>query len=82
MCSSSIFLASLMIRLPRLRFAFLVHSFSSDKRGLYHSDSLTRQILRYPFDVETVATSEPCPHPTLVAFGGPGLRSLYITTAM
>ncbi|WP_089701981.1 SMP-30/gluconolactonase/LRE family protein [Vreelandella arcis] len=108
-------------------------AFSPDKRWLYHTDSLTRQILRYPFDVETGATGEPenwvdlealglpgvpdgaaidseghywsalygggrivrfspqgelmanielpCPHPTMVAFGGPDLQSLYITTA-
>ncbi|MDL4861332.1 SMP-30/gluconolactonase/LRE family protein [Halomonas elongata] len=108
-------------------------AFSPDRRWLYHTDSLTRRILRYPFDVETGRTGEPrvwadldalglpgvpdgaavdsegcywsalygggrivrfspagrleasfelpCPHPTMVAFGGPDLRTLYITTA-
>ncbi|MFW3616904.1 SMP-30/gluconolactonase/LRE family protein [Billgrantia antri] len=108
-------------------------AFSLDRRWLYHTDSLTRRILRYPFDVdsgtlgegetwvdlerlglpgvpdgaavdsegcywsalydggrivrfspegEPVAEHEvPCPHPTMVAFGGPDLRTLYITTA-
>lgn len=108
-------------------------AFSPDRHWLYHTDSLTRKILRYPFDVksgtigkpeiwvdletlglpgvpdgaaidseghywsalygggrivrfspqgELVASIElPCPHPTMVAFGGPDLRSLYITTA-
>jgi len=108
-------------------------AFSPDRRWLYHTDSLTRRILRFPFDVETGATGEPeawvdlealelpgvpdgaavdsagyywsalygggqlvrfspegelvervalpCPHPTMVAFGGPDLRTLYITTA-
>lgn len=108
-------------------------AFSPDRRWLYHTDSLTRRILRYPFDVasgtlgkgetwvdldalglpgvpdgaavdsegcywsalydggrivrvspegELVAEHEvPCPHPTMVAFGGPDLRTLYITTA-
>ncbi|MBW6392518.1 SMP-30/gluconolactonase/LRE family protein [Billgrantia antri] len=108
-------------------------AFSPDRRWLYHTDSLTRRILRYPFDLdsgtlgegetwvdlerlglpgvpdgaavdsegcywsalydggrivrfspegEPVAEHEvPCPHPTMVAFGGPDLRTLYITTA-
>ncbi|ATH78138.1 gluconolaconase [Vreelandella venusta] len=108
-------------------------AFSPDQRWLYHTDSLTRCILRYPFDVATgeLGQSEvfvdleqlglpgvpdgaavdaegyywsalygggrivrfspsgdlveeyavPCPHPTMVAFGGDDLRSLYITTA-
>lgn len=108
-------------------------AFSPDHRWLYHTDSLTRRILRTPFDVTTGATGEPqawidlealglpgvpdgaavdrqgyywsalygggrvvrfspqgelvaslevpCPHPTMLAFGGPDLRSLYITTA-
>ena len=108
-------------------------AFSPDKRWLYHTDSLTRQILRYPFDVETGTIDEPemwvdlealdlpgvpdgaaidseghywsalygggrivrfspqgelvvsielpCPHPTMVTFGGPSLQTLYITTA-
>lgn len=108
-------------------------AFSPDQRWLYHTDSLTRHILRYPFDVLSGATGEPetwvdldalglpgvpdgaavdseghywsalygsgrivrfspqgalvasytvpCPHPTMVAFGGPELKTLYITTA-
>lgn len=108
-------------------------AFSPDRRWLYHTDSLSRRILRYPFDVdsgtlgegetwvdlkalglpgvpdgaavdsegcywsalydggrvvrfspegELVAEHEvPCPHPTMVAFGGADLRTLYITTA-
>lgn len=108
-------------------------AFSPDRRWLYHTDSLTRRILRYPFDVASGATGEPevwvdlealglpgvpdgaavdsaghywsalygggrvvrfspegewlgsvvlpCPHPTMLAFGGPDLRTLYITTA-
>lgn len=108
-------------------------AFSPDGRWLYHTDSLTRRILRYPFDLasgtlgrgetwvdlqtlglpgvpdgaavdseggywsalydggrivrfspegEPVAQYEmPCPHPTMVAFGGADLRTLYITTA-
>ncbi|RCV86192.1 SMP-30/gluconolactonase/LRE family protein [Billgrantia montanilacus] len=108
-------------------------AFSPDRRWLYHTDSLTRRILRYPFDVDTGALGEghiwvdlealglpgvpdgaavdsegcywsalydggrivrfspegelmaeyevPCPHPTMVAFGGPDLSTLYITTA-
>lgn len=108
-------------------------AFSPDRRWLYHTDSLTRRILRYPFDVATGAIGEPeawvdlealglpgvpdgaavdeqghywsalygggrlvrfspqgelvasvelpCPHPTMVAFGGPELRTLYVTTA-
>lgn len=108
-------------------------AFSPDQRWLYHTDSPTRRILRYPFDAasgrlgepepwvdlevqglpgvpdgaavdsqghywsalygggkvvrfspegEWVASIEvPCPHPTMLAFGGPELRTLYITTA-
>ncbi|MGM0785356.1 MAG: SMP-30/gluconolactonase/LRE family protein [Pseudomonadota bacterium] len=108
-------------------------AFSPDGRWLYHTDSLTRRILRYPFDLasgtlgagetwvdlqtlglpgvpdgaavdgegcywsalydggrvvrfspdgELMAEYEvPCPHPTMVAFGGADLRTLYITTA-
>ncbi|MFQ3789413.1 SMP-30/gluconolactonase/LRE family protein [Halomonas sp. A29] len=108
-------------------------AFSLDRRWLYHTDSLSRRILRYSFDVdsgmlgegetwvdletlglpgvpdgaavdsegcywsalydggrvvrfspegELVAEHEvPCPHPTMVAFGGRDLRTLYITTA-
>lgn len=108
-------------------------AFSPDRRWLYHTDSVTRRILRYPFDIdsgtlgkgeswvdletlglpgvpdgaavdsegcywsalyggsrivrfspegELIAEHEvPCPHPTMVAFGGPDLRTLYITTA-
>lgn len=108
-------------------------AFSPDGRWLYHTDSLTRRILRYPFDLasgtlgagetwvdlqtlglpgvpdgaavdgegcywsalydggrvvrfspdgELMAEHEvPCPHPTMVAFGGADLRTLYITTA-
>jgi sugar lactone lactonase YvrE len=108
-------------------------AFSPDGRWLYHTDSLTRRILRYPFDLasgtlgegrpwvdlrtlglpgvpdgaavdsegcywsalydggrvvrfspegELLAEHEvPCPHPTMVAFGGADLRTLYITTA-
>ncbi|RFA26568.1 gluconolaconase [Alkalilimnicola ehrlichii] len=108
-------------------------AFSPDQRWLYHTDSLTRRILRYPFDVRSGTTGEPetwvdlaaldlpgvpdgaavdsegyywialygggsivrfspkgglvasyalpCPHPTMVAFGGRDLRTLYITTA-
>ncbi|MCH4565350.1 SMP-30/gluconolactonase/LRE family protein [Halomonas sp. EGI 63088] len=108
-------------------------AFSPDGHWLYHTDSLTRRILRYPFDVasggtgvaetwvdlealglpgvpdgaavdseghywsvlygggqlvrfspdgELVAGVElPCPHPTMVAFGGADLQTLYITTA-
>ncbi|MBS9403523.1 SMP-30/gluconolactonase/LRE family protein [Halomonas sp. TRM85114] len=108
-------------------------AFSPDRRWLYHTDSLTRRILRYPFDAisgslgephpwvdletlglpgvpdgaavdseghywsalygggkvvrfspegEWVASIEvPCPHPTMPAFGGADLRTLYITTA-
>ncbi|WP_066449463.1 SMP-30/gluconolactonase/LRE family protein [Halomonas chromatireducens] len=108
-------------------------AFSPDRRWLYHTDSLTRRILRYPFDVDTGTLGEgetwvdlealglpgvpdgaavdsdgcywsalygggrivrfspegellaehevPCPHPTMVTFGGPDLRTLYITTA-
>ena len=108
-------------------------AFSPDRRWLYHTDSLTRRILRYPYDVasgelgegatwvdlealglpgvpdgaavdsegcywsalydggrvvrfspegELLAEHEvPCPHPTMLAFGGADLRTLYITTA-
>ncbi|WP_104202619.1 SMP-30/gluconolactonase/LRE family protein [Billgrantia saliphila] len=108
-------------------------AFSPDRRWLYHTDSLTRRILRYSFDVDSGALGEgetwvdlealglpgvpdgaavdsegcywsalydggrvvrfspegelvaehevPCPHPTMVAFGGADLRTLYITTA-
>ena len=108
-------------------------AFSPDRRWLYHTDSLTRRILRYPFDVDSGRLGEgdtwvdlealglpgvpdgaavdsegcywnalygggrivrfspegelvtehlvPCPHPTMVAFGGPDLRTLFITTA-
>ncbi|SEL98205.1 Sugar lactone lactonase YvrE [Halomonas caseinilytica] len=108
-------------------------AFSPDRRWLYHTDSLTRQILRYPFDMESGTTGKPqvwvdleaqglpgvpdgaavdsegcywsalygggrivrfsprgelmgsvevpCPHPTMVAFGGADLKTLYITTA-
>ncbi|MBD3896085.1 SMP-30/gluconolactonase/LRE family protein [Halomonas sp. ML-15] len=108
-------------------------AFSPDRRWLYHTDSLTRRILRYPYDVESGGLGEgetwvdlealglpgvpdgaavdsegcywsalydggrvvrfspegellaehevPCPHPTMVAFGGRDLRTLYITTA-
>ncbi|EWH01848.1 hypothetical protein Q427_11860 [Halomonas sp. BC04] len=108
-------------------------AFSPDRRWLYHTDSLSRQILRYAFDVGsgTLGKGEswvdlerlglpgvpdgaavdsegcywsalygggrivrfssggellaehpvPCPHPTMVAFGGPDLRTLFITTA-
>lgn len=108
-------------------------AFSPDRRWLYHTDSLTRRILRYPFEVASGATGEPevwvdlealglpgvpdgaavdseghywsalygggrvvrfspegewlgsvalpCPHPTMLAFGGADLRTLYITTA-
>lgn len=108
-------------------------AFSPDRRWLYHTDSLTRRILRYPYDVERGELGEgdtwvdlealglpgvpdgaavdsegcywsslynggrvvrfspegellaehevPCPHPTMVAFGGRDLRTLYITTA-
>ncbi|MBA2779631.1 SMP-30/gluconolactonase/LRE family protein [Billgrantia kenyensis] len=108
-------------------------AFSPDRRWLYHTDSLTRRILRYPFDVvsgalgkaetwvdlemqglpgvpdgaavdseggywsalygggrivrfspagKLVAEHEvPCLHPTMVAFGGSDLSTLYITTA-
>ncbi|KAA0011094.1 SMP-30/gluconolactonase/LRE family protein [Billgrantia pellis] len=108
-------------------------AFSPDRRWLYHTDSPTRRILRYPFDVDSGALGEsetwvdlealglpgvpdgaavdsegcywsalydggrvvrfspegelvaehevPCPHPTMVAFGGADLRTLYITTA-
>ncbi|SDK52592.1 SMP-30/gluconolactonase/LRE family protein [Billgrantia gudaonensis] len=108
-------------------------AFSPDGRWLYHTDSLTRRILRYPFDLasgtlgagetwvdlqtlglpgvpdgaavdgegcywsalydggrvvrfspdgELMAEHEvPCPHPTMVAFGGADLRTLYISTA-
>lgn len=108
-------------------------AFSPDRHWLYHTDSLTRCILRYPYDIKNGATGEPerwvdlealglpgvpdgaavdsegcywsalygggrivrfspqggvmesyplaCPHPTMVAFGGPDLDTLYITTA-
>tara|TARA_R110001599_G_scaffold12307_1_gene57664 strand:+ start:272 stop:1162 length:891 start_codon:yes stop_codon:yes gene_type:complete len=108
-------------------------AFSPDQRWLYHTDSLTRRILRYSFDLETGALGQsdvfvdleqlglpgvpdgaavdaegyywsalygggrivrfsprgelveehamPCPHPTMIAFGGDDLRSLYITSA-
>ncbi|MBB3143507.1 SMP-30/gluconolactonase/LRE family protein [Halomonas organivorans] len=108
-------------------------AFSPDRRWLYHTDSLTRRIQRYPFDVESgdMGSPEtwvdleahglpgvpdgaavdsdgnywsalyggghvvcfsprgrllsshalPCQHPTMVAFGGADLRTLYITTA-
>nr|WP_163500262.1 SMP-30/gluconolactonase/LRE family protein [Halomonas socia] len=108
-------------------------AFSPDQRWLYHTDSLTRRILRYPFDAASGATGAPqtwvdlnvlglpgvpdgaavdsegcywsalydggrvvrfspqgellaeievpCPHPTMPAFGGRDLRTLYITTA-
>jgi sugar lactone lactonase YvrE len=108
-------------------------AFSPDRRWLYHTDSLSRRILRYPFDLDSGSLGEgetwvdlerlglpgvpdgaavdsegcywsalydggrivrfspegelvaehpvPCPHPTMVAFGGADLRTLYITTA-
>ncbi|SEP04784.1 SMP-30/gluconolactonase/LRE family protein [Aquisalimonas asiatica] len=108
-------------------------AFSPDWRWLYHTDSVSRRILRYPFDVDSGATGiaetwvdldalelpgvpdgaavdcdgyywaalygggqvvrfspegnlvasygVPCPHPTMVAFGGPELQTLYVTTA-
>ncbi|WP_163558962.1 SMP-30/gluconolactonase/LRE family protein [Halomonas sp. NO4] len=108
-------------------------AFSPDGRWLYHTDSLSRRILRYPFDLASGTLGEgrtwvdldalelpgvpdgaavdsegcywsalydggrivrfspdgdlmaeyevPCPHPTMVAFGGADLRTLYITTA-
>ncbi|MGR4069153.1 SMP-30/gluconolactonase/LRE family protein [Billgrantia sp. C5P2] len=108
-------------------------AFSPDRRWLYHTDSPSRRILRYPFDVDSGTLGEgetwvdletlglpgvpdgaavdsegcywsalydggrvvrfspegelmaehevPCPHPTMVAFGGADLRTLYITTA-
>lgn len=108
-------------------------AFSPDGSWLYHTDSPTRCILRYPFDVDSGTLGEgeawvdlealglpgvpdgaavdreggywsalygggrlvrfspagellasvelPCPHPTMVVFGGPGLRTLYVTTA-
>lgn len=108
-------------------------AFSPDQCWLYHTDSLTRRILRYPFDVATGELGQsdvfvdleqlglpgvpdgaavdaegyywsalygggrivrfspsgelveeyamPCPHPTMIAFGGDDLRSLYITSA-
>ncbi|GHE20282.1 SMP-30/gluconolactonase/LRE family protein [Halomonas urumqiensis] len=108
-------------------------AFSPDRRWLYHTDSLTRRIVRYAYDVDTGNLGEgntwvdtaalglpgvpdgaavdsegcywsalygggqvvrfspegepveslavPCPHPTMPTFGGPDLRTLYITTA-
>ena len=108
-------------------------AFSPDRRWLYHTDSLTRRILRYPFYVDSGELGKgqvwvdleklglpgvpdgaavdregcywsalydggrivrfspkgelveeypvPCPHPTMVAFGGPDLSTIYITTA-
>jgi len=108
-------------------------AFSPDHRWLYHTDSLTRRIFRYSFDLETGELGKgdvfvdleqvglpgvpdgaavdaegyywsalygggrvvrfsprgelveeyavPCPHPTMLAFGGDDLRSLYITSA-
>ncbi|WP_111412705.1 SMP-30/gluconolactonase/LRE family protein [Billgrantia lactosivorans] len=119
-------------RLPNVRISNGL-AFSPDRRWLYHTDSLSRRILRYPFDVDSGTLGEgetwvdlerlelpgvpdgaavdregcywsalydggrivrfspagelvaehpvPCPHPTMVAFGGPDLRTLYITTA-
>lgn len=109
-------------------------AFSPDGRWLYHADSLSRSIQRYPYDVTSGEKGEPhcwvdldaldlpgvpdgaavdrqgdywcalynggrvvrfspqgelvgnypvpCPHPTMVAFGGKQLDTLYITTAM
>lgn len=108
-------------------------AFSPDGRWLYHTDSLSRRIQRYPYDAASGALGEPtvwvdlealdlpgvpdgaavdsqghywcalynggriarfspqgklvgnypvpCPHPTMVAFGGEHLDTLYITTA-
>lgn len=108
-------------------------AFSPDRRWLYHTDSLTRRVVRHRFDMEsgTIGEAEawidlaehdlpgvpdgaavdsegnywcalydggqvakfspdgrwiesyslPCPHPTMVAFGGSDLRTLFITTA-
>lgn len=108
-------------------------AFSPDRQWLYHADSPTRRIMRYPFDVSTGTMGDaevwvdldrhdlpgvpdgaavdsdgnywcalyggsqivkfaadgrwleshalPCPDPTMVAFGGADLRTLYVTTA-
>lgn len=108
-------------------------AFSPDRQWLYHTDSLTRRVVRHRFDVDSGRIGEPqvwidlaehdlpgvpdgaavdgegnywcalydggqvarfapdgrwiesypvpCPHPTMVAFGGSDLRTLYITTA-
>lgn len=108
-------------------------AFSPDRQWLYHSDSLTRRVVRHRFDVRSGTLGDPepwidlaeqglpgvpdgaavdsqgcywsalydggqiarfspdghwmesydipCPHPTMVAFGGHDLRTLFITTA-
>ncbi|MEC9483638.1 MAG: SMP-30/gluconolactonase/LRE family protein [Halomonas sp.] len=108
-------------------------AFSPDQRWLYHTDSLTRRVVRHAFDLNSGTLGEaepwidlaeqglpgvpdgaavdsegnywcalydggqiacfspqgrllechevPCPHPTMVAFGGSDLRTLFITTA-
>ncbi|MCG7601068.1 SMP-30/gluconolactonase/LRE family protein [Halomonas sp. McH1-25] len=108
-------------------------AFSPDQRWLYHTDSLTRRVVRHAFDLNSGTLGEaepwidlaeqdlpgvpdgaaidceghywcalydggqvvrfspagqlverydvPCPHPTMLAFGGSEQRTLYITTA-
>ncbi|MHB0777670.1 SMP-30/gluconolactonase/LRE family protein [Halomonas sp. WWR20] len=108
-------------------------AFSPDQRWMYHTDSMTRRIVRHRFDADSASIGEaepwidlaeyglpgfpdgaavdsegnywcalygggqiakfssdgrwersyvlPCPHPTMVAFGGSDLKVLYVTTA-
>lgn len=108
-------------------------AFSPDRQWLYHTDSLTRRVVRHRFDIDSGTLGEPepwidlaeqglpgvpdgaavdsegcywsalydggqiarfspdghwiesfevpCPHPTMVTFGGRDLKTLYITTA-